>query len=161
MPFLEGIRVVDASQYLPGQYATMLLADLGAEVIRLERPGEGDPSRRDWPGAFYTSNRNKKSLAVNLKAPEGQAVLHRLIRTADVFLEGYRPGVAARLGADDGTLRGLNPALVYVSITGYGQSGPYRDVTGHDINYIAMAGLLDIPGDLEQPPVMPGVPVAD
>lgn len=149
---LDDITVVDLSPMMPGHFCSMILADLGAQVIKVERPGTGDYSRSSYPGTFESVNRNKQSLTLDLKHPRAREVLHRLVRDADVVLEGFRPGVVARLGADYETLRELKPDLVYCSLSGYGQDGPYRDLSGHDPNYLAVAGVLSLAGAPEGPP---------
>lgn len=138
-----GLRILDLTRLLPGPYCSLLFADLGAEVIKIEEPGLGDYARTNPPhwgetgvgAGFLMLNRNKKSLALNLKAEAGQGIFRRLVRTADVLLEGFRPGVMDRLGVGWEALRRENPGLVYCAISGYGQDGPYRDLVGHDINY--------------------------
>ncbi len=162
---LKGVRVLDLTRLLPGPYATLLLADLGAEVIKIEEPKVGDPVRWLPPfmgkksARFEALNRNKKSLTLDLKKPEGREIFLKLARRADVVIEGFRPGVAERLGVHYGRVREVNPEIIYCSLSGYGQTGPYRDHVGHDVNYIARAGLLSLTGRSE--PVIPGVPVAD
>lgn len=160
---LHNTRILDLTRLLPGAVATMLLHDLGAEIIKVEDPHTGDYARLmppliDGMGAFFrSSNAGKKSLAINLKSPQGQAILHRLVTTADVLIEGFRPGVTARLAADCDTLRAINPRLVYCSLSGWGQSGPYAPLSGHDLNYIARNGVLG--AGLQ--PATPGAQVAD
>ena len=160
---LHNTRILDLTRLLPGAVATMLLHDLGAEIIKVEDPHTGDYARLmppliDGMGAFFrSSNAGKKSLAINLKSPQGQAILHRLVTTADVLIEGFRPGVTARLAADYDTLRAINPRLVYCSLSGWGQSGPYAPLSGHDLNYIARNGVLG--AGLQ--PATPGAQVAD
>ncbi len=165
---LEGVRVVDLTSAMAGPFATMLLADLGAEVIKVEPP-EGDQSR-DWGPPFYgekysayfaSVNRGKKSVVVNLKNEDGRRVVYRLAERADVFLESFRPGTAARLGVDYQTLRKLNPRLIYCSISGFGQYGRYRDQPGYDLIALAMSGLMDLTGEPDGPPVKFAVPIAD
>lgn len=156
---LTGITVLDLSKLLPGPYCSMLMADLGARVIKVEPPG-GDPAR-ELDGMFDAVNRGKESICLDLKTQEGRDVVHGLAARADVVLEGFRPGVAARLHADYPTLCAINRRLVYCSISGYGQSGPYRDKPGHDYNYIGMAGMLGLDGAPERLPLRPGIPVAD
>ncbi|MGQ9594776.1 MAG: CaiB/BaiF CoA transferase family protein [Anaerolineae bacterium] len=147
-PFLEGVRVLDLTQLLPGPYCTMILGDLGADVIKVEPPSGGDPMRRapPWIGeesaAFLAVNRNKRSLAINLKRPEGREVLLRLAERVDVWVEGFRPGVTARLGLGPEDVRARNPHCIYASLSGYGQTGPYRTRPGHDINFAALSGML-------------------
>ncbi len=157
---LAGIRVVDFSLFVPGPFCASILADLGAEVIKVESPG-GDPGRSYIPVQFRTENRNKRSLAVNLKAPEAKAIVQRLAREADIALEGFRPGVAERLGIGAAALRQYNARLIYCSISGYGQSGPWRERPGHDVNYVAAAGALAYPGQWLQPPVRSSMAIAD
>jgi formyl-CoA transferase len=165
---LAGIRVVDMTSAMAGPFATMLLADLGAEVVKVEPP-EGDQSR-DWGPPFYgekyssyfaSINRGKKSVVVNLKSEGGRRVLYRLVERADVFLESFRPGTAAKLGVDYAALRGVNPRLIYCSISGFGQYGRYRDRPGYDLIALAMSGLMDLTGEPEGPPVKFAVPIAD
>lgn len=166
---LDGIRVLDLSRLLPGPYASLLLADLGAEVIKVEEPGLGDYARWNPPhygntgvGSTYIMlNRNKKSLALNLKSERGKEIFRRLVRHSDVVLESFRPGVMDRLGVGYAALKLLNPRLIYCAITGYGQDGPYKDHVGHDINYMGYAGALGITGERGRGPLMPGVQVAD
>ncbi len=165
----DGVRILDLSRLLPGPYCTLLFADLGAEVIKVEEPGLGDYARLTLPhwgesgiGAYFLLlNRNKKSVSLNLKTEGGKAVFRRLAGTADVLLESFRPGVMERLGLGWEALSGLNPRLVYCAISGYGQDGPYRDLVGHDINYMGYAGALSVTGPRDGPPLMPGVQVAD
>jgi crotonobetainyl-CoA:carnitine CoA-transferase CaiB-like acyl-CoA transferase len=164
---LEGVLVLDLTRLLPGPFATQLLRNLGAEVIKVEEPLVGDymravpPTVRGTSYPFLMVNRGKRSLAVDLKRPEGQEILHRLASRADVFVEQFRPGVTTRLGADYETLGGLNPRLVYCSFSGYGQTGPLRDLPGHDITFQAHAGILGVTADRSGKPVVPGVPIAD
>ena len=157
---LEGIRILETALQFPGPYCCMLLADLGANVLKVEKPGVGDPARH-LPHWFSPINRNKKSLTLNLKAPAGKEILYRLIESYDVFTEGSRPGVASRLGMDYGTLSRRNPRLIYCSISGYGQDGPYKDLPGHDLNYQAMAGMLQFFKDGEGHFIAPGTPLGD
>lgn len=157
---LDGIRVLDLSQLYPGPLCTMILADLGAEVIKVEPPGTGDHART-FRFLFNQINRNKKSVALNLKHPGAQEAFRRLARAADVVVEGFRPGTTARLGVDYETLRALNPRIIYCSISGFGQDGPYRDRPGHDINYMAMGGVLGLTRDKNGEPVVLGFEVAD
>ena len=159
-PPLEGVRIVSLAEQYPGPYATLLLADLGADVILVERPGAGDPARQ-FPAFFAALNRNKRSVALDLKTSEGRAALGALVREADVFLDGFRPGKLAAIGAGYEQLSALNPALVYVSITGYGLSGPYRERTGHDLSYQGLAGLLAEQADAGAAGPVPSLPIAD
>jgi crotonobetainyl-CoA:carnitine CoA-transferase CaiB-like acyl-CoA transferase len=143
---LSDMKVLEVAGLFPGPFATMALADLGADVVKVERPAGGDPVRGLIPGFFESLNRNKRSVTVNLKRERGREVLKKLAGWADVVVEGFRPGVAARIGADYETLRGANPALIYCSITGYGQGGPYKDLPGHDLNYLGVAGAAETGG---------------
>ncbi len=152
---LSRFRLLDLSRQLPGPFCSMLLADLGMDVLAVYAPT--DPMGMGIP----LLGRNKRSLTLNLKAPEGREIFHRLARDADVVLEGSRPGVAARLGVDYETLARLNPRLVYCSISGYGQDGPYRDRVGHDVNYLGFAGVIGLTGTAGGQPVIPGVQIAD
>lgn len=164
---LSGLRVLDLSAYMPGPFCTMLLADWGAEVIKVEPRLGGDPMRRGpdpvrHESAYFLGvNRNKKSLAVDLRKDEGHSIVMRLAATADAFVEGFRPGKAARLGLDYETLAEANPRLVYLSLSGYGQAGPWADRGGHDLNYLALAGVLSLLADHEGRPIEPGIPVGD
>jgi crotonobetainyl-CoA:carnitine CoA-transferase CaiB-like acyl-CoA transferase len=163
------MRVLDLSRLLPGPYCSRILADLGFEVIKVERPGGGDWSRYVPPvdpesgqSLFFGAvNRGKKSLTLNLKSDEGRAILLRLIGTADVLLESFRPGVMERLGLGYETLAQVHPRLVYCALSGYGADGPYRERAGHDLNYAGLTGLLDLTGLRKSPPSIPGAPVAD
>lgn len=152
---LTDCLVVELTTQLPGPYCAMLLADLGARVIKVEPPG-GDPLR-GFPPAFASVNRGKRNIVIDLKKDAGRAVMSRLIGRADVVLEGFRPGVAERLGVDYPAAKNLNPSVVYCAISGFGQDGPYRDRAGHDINYLAIGGLLGR-GD---PPAVPPVLISD
>ncbi len=159
-PF-AGIRVVEGALQYPGPYCGMLLAQLGAEVVKLETPGAGDAARH-LPGFFNSINCSKKSITLNLKTPQAREILHRLIPSFDVFTEGFRPGVGKRLGIDYPTLSGIHPGLVYCSITGYGQDGPYHHLPGHDLNYQAVSGMLD--GCFKDPVggyIQPGIALGD
>ncbi|MEU8221101.1 CoA transferase [Kribbella sp. NPDC048915] len=161
MTILDGYRVLDVSVAMAGPLAAMRLGDLGADVIKVE-PVNGEWQRHTAAGgavgnevnaSFLSLNRNKRSLAVDLKSDAGRLLLYDLVRTADVFLQNYRPGVAARLGVDYDTLRALKPDLVYVSISGYGESGPYADWPGQDLLVQAMSGALFSAGHPDEPPV--------
>jgi crotonobetainyl-CoA:carnitine CoA-transferase CaiB-like acyl-CoA transferase len=164
---LDGITVLDLTRLLPGAVATMMLGDFGADIIKIEEPGIGDPARQSragikQPGAYFlATNRNKRSIAINLKQPAGREIFLELAKRADVVVEGFRPGVMDRLGIGYEILKEINPRLVYCAITGYGQDGPYRGKAGHDINYISIAGLLGINGMKDGPPMIPGVQIAD
>jgi crotonobetainyl-CoA:carnitine CoA-transferase CaiB-like acyl-CoA transferase len=146
---LEGIRILDLTRLLPGAFATALLADLGADVLKVEQPGIGDPMRAYAPrvgdsSAFtWIADRNKRSIALNLRDPRGVEAIHRLAGEADVLIEGFRPGVADRLGVGYDALHAINPALVYCSLSGYGTGGPLEREAGHDLNYLGRAGVLD------------------
>ncbi len=153
---LSGTTVIDLSRLLPGPYCSMILADHGARVIAIE------DKRFLADGLFMNIiNRNKEHMSLNLKTEQGKEIFFRLIQKADVVMEGFRPGVVDRLGVDYKTVRGVNPRIVYCSITGYGQTGPYRDRVGHDANYLSYAGVLDLIGEPDRPPSIPGVQIAD
>lgn len=164
---LEGIRILDLSRMLPGPYCSMMLADLGAEVIKVEEPSVGDPTRRSRPmvnghsAPFNQVNRNKKSIAIDLKQAEGRELFLKLASTADCLLEQFRPGVVDRLGINYATVAELNSRIVYCSLTGFGQDGPHRERSGHDLNYLALSGVLGLTTDDAGRPVIPGVQVAD
>src|SRR5438270_13326952 len=157
---LAGIHVVDFSMFVPGPFASSMLADLGADVIKVEPP-RGDPGRSYVPVQFQTENRNKRSIALDLKSADAATVVEKLVKQAQVVVEGFRPGVAKRLGIDYETLRAHNGKLVYCSISGYGQTGPWRERPGHDVNYVAAAGGLAFPGQWRKPPARSSLPVAD
>jgi len=154
------VRVVDFSMFVPGPFASAILADLGAEVIKVEMP-KGDPGRAYVPVQFDTENRNKRSLALDLKRPEARAIVERLVRATDVVVEGFRPGVAKRLSIDFDTLKRIRENLVYCSISGYGQTGPWRERPGHDVNYVAAAGALAFPGQWLKAPSRSSLAIAD
>lgn len=185
---LSGIRVLDLTRLLPGGFCSQMLADFGAEVIKVEDTGPGDYIRYAPPlhearspeagaqespeaedpdegatrsGLFLSLNRGKRSIRLDLKSAAGREAFHRLTPTADVVLEGFRPGVAQRLGVDYETLHRINPALVYCSISGYGQDGPARDRAGHDINYLAATGMLAMTGQKDGPPIQPAGQIGD
>ncbi|MBN9684254.1 MULTISPECIES: CaiB/BaiF CoA transferase family protein [unclassified Corallococcus] len=164
---LAGLRVLDLSRLLPGPYATLVLADLGATVDTVEDPEVGDatrhmPPHREGEGAlYYGLHRNKRSLTLNLKTPEGRDALLRLVSRYDVLVESFRPGVMDKLGVGEAVLRQKNPRLIYCAISGYGQTGPDRLKAGHDLNYVARAGLLGYGGEAGGAPAFPGVQVAD
>jgi crotonobetainyl-CoA:carnitine CoA-transferase CaiB-like acyl-CoA transferase len=164
---LAGVRVLDLSRLLPGGFCTALLGDMGADVVKIEQPGRGDYMRWGDPkfgsesAASWTIDRNKRSVSLDLKHPDGVAALLDLARDAEVIVESFRPGVVDRLGVGYDAVRAVNPAIVYCSITGHGQDGPLRDAPGHDINYVGRAGLLDISGPADGLPAVPGVQVAD
>lgn len=168
MTALSGIRVIDASHVLAGPYCAMLLADMGADVVKLESPQGGDHSRHMAPklpagfsGAFVAVNRNKRGVAIDLKTESGRNTMHRLVGSADVLIENYRPGVAARLGMDYSTLRTINPRLVHCSISGFGQTGPYASRGGFDLIAQGMSGLMSVTGEPDGGPVKCGPPITD
>jgi len=167
MELLKGFRLLDLSRLLPGAYCSLLLADLGMEVLKVEDTEEGDYLRKigrigKRENAFFLSlNRNKKSMTLNLKTQEGKEIFYRLIKTHDIVLEGFRPGVMDRLGVGFEELRKRNPRVILCSLSGYGQDGPYRERSGHDINYIGLAGILDLTGKRNGSPAVPGVQIAD
>lgn len=165
---LSGIRVVDLSRILAGPYCTMLLADYGAEVIKIEQPGRGDGTRQWGPpwlageSAYFLSvNRNKKSLTLNLKSEQGQAILKELCQDADVLIENFKPGTMKRMGLDYETVSQDNPGLIYCSISGYGQTGPYRDRPGYDFMIQAQGGIMSVTGPAEGEPHKVGVAIVD
>jgi alpha-methylacyl-CoA racemase len=169
---LEGIRVLDLSRLLPGGFCSLLLADFGAEVLKVEDTGAGDYIR--WAPPYYEGaeqsarsalflslNRNKRSVRIDLKQERGRELLLRLVRDYDVVLESFRPGVLDRLGVGYERMREVNPGIVYCAITGYGQSGPKRDASGHDMNYLGLIGLLGLTGEGGGPPVQSAGQIAD
>jgi crotonobetainyl-CoA:carnitine CoA-transferase CaiB-like acyl-CoA transferase len=169
---LQGLRVLDLTRLLPGPVATLRLAEMGADVLKIEPPGAGDASRvmmqsavdevAARPGAFYRLvNRGKRETRLDLKTESGRAVLLALARDADVLVESFRPGVMDRLGLGYEALRQINPNLVYCAITGYGTTGPFAGHPGHDINYLAYAGVLDQLATREGVPVLPNIQIAD
>ncbi|MFO7927591.1 MAG: CaiB/BaiF CoA transferase family protein [Halobacteriota archaeon] len=165
---LEGVRVLDLTRLLPGPYATQLLGDLGADVIKIEEPRMGDYYREEEPKLadgnsriFAMLNRNKRSLALDLKDERGHEAFMQLAETADVIVEGFRPGVVGRLNIDYESVSERNESIVYCSLSGYGQNGPYEQWAGHDVNYIGIGGLLHMTGEPDEDPVIPGMPVAD
>lgn len=164
---LENMKVLDLTRLLPGGYATMILADLGAQVLKIEDMGAGDYMRELGPqvggtGIWYHAiNRNKRSMRLNLKSPAGREIFLRLVKEYDVLVESFRPGVMERLGLSYRELVQINPRLVYCSLTGFGQDGPHSQRPCHDINCLALAGALALTGQRDGPPVPPGVQVAD
>jgi len=169
---LEGVRVLDLSRLLPGPFCSLLLADFGADVLKVEDTGMGDYLRWSPPmvegvedsaasALFLALNRNKRSVRVNLKDARGREVLFALVRASDVVLESFRPGVLDRLGCGYAALQEVNPAIVYCAISGYGQDSSLRDRPGHDLNYLALAGLLGLTGDADGAPVQPAGQIAD
>jgi crotonobetainyl-CoA:carnitine CoA-transferase CaiB-like acyl-CoA transferase len=166
-PPLTGFRVLELANLMAGPFCGLVLADLGADVVKIENPQGGDfsratpPSVRGVSAGFLALNRNKRSLALDLKAPAGREVFLRLARRADVVLENFRPGTVRDLGIDYQTLREVNPRLVYCSVSGYGQTGPYSQRAGLDLIMQGMSGIMSVTGEPGRPPVKVGVPVAD
>ncbi|MBE0605067.1 MAG: CoA transferase, partial [Deltaproteobacteria bacterium] len=166
MTLLSGVRVLDLSLQLPGPFCTMMMADYGADVVKIDEPSPRarNPFAAQDPGTGPLDrylNRGKKSVTLNLKSAEGQEIFRKMAATADVVVEGFRPGVVKRLGVDYETLSAANPGLVYCSISGYGQTGPMRDVAGHDVNYLSYAGVLGLSGRPEEPPTLLPVQLGD
>ncbi|HCZ14055.1 MAG TPA: carnitine dehydratase [Candidatus Accumulibacter sp.] len=165
-PPLAGLRVLDLTRLLPGPLATMHLADLGADVIKIEEPGGGDYARtagavHGGVSYFEMVNRNKRSLTLDLKQPAGVEAFMRLAASAEVVVEGFRPGVVDKLGVGYRAVSSINPRVVYCAITGYGQDGPYRDRAGHDLNYLGYSGLLDQIGVAGGAPAVPNFQIGD
>ncbi len=164
---LDGLKVLDLTRLLPGAFATQLLADMGADVVKIEQPGTGDynrgfaPIAKEESGSFLLLNRNKRSVTLNLKAEEGKDILRALVGEADILIEGFRPGVMDRLGLSYESLRAINPGLIYCAISGYGQTGPWKLRPGHDLNYLAEAGALQLFGKAGEGPIVPGMSIAD
>jgi crotonobetainyl-CoA:carnitine CoA-transferase CaiB-like acyl-CoA transferase len=165
MGALDGIRVLDFSRYGPGRHCTMFLADFGAEVITIEMPRNNADLPTvftdDQSSRYLALNRNKKSLALNLRVPGGKEVIYQLVRKVDVVTEGFRPGTMKKLGLDYNTLKKLNPHLIYCSLSGYGQDGPYSLRPGHDVNYLGFSGILDSTRGKDGNPVLIGTQIAD
>lgn len=167
MSIFSGVKILDLSSYFPGSLCTQLLADYGAEVIKIEEPIVGDSTRIMEPfisgigSRHLIINRNKKSIGINLKDQKGKEIFKKLAKTADVILEGFRPGVMKRLGLDYDEISKINSQIIYCSITGYGQTGPYNKVAGHDLNYIGISGVLDMTGEKNEKPSIPGTQIAD
>ena len=164
---LQGIRVLDLSRLLPGPFLTMVLSDMGADVIKIEAPGMGDylrelpPSRGRMSGRFLAVNRDKRSVVLDLKRDAGREALLRMVESSDVVVESFRPGVMEKLGISFPTLKERNEKIVLCSLSGYGQDGPYQKRAGHDLNYIALAGVLAMGGEKRGKPVLPGTQIAD
>jgi len=164
---LSDITVLDLSMLLPGPFCSMIMADFGARVIKIERPGSGDLMRDYVPrypvysGHFAILNRNKESLTLNFKSEDGRSIFYKLVERSDVLIEGFRPGVMERLGFGYEALSRINEGLIYCSISGFGQETPYRDLAGHDLNYIGLNGILDLTGNPNGAPVVPGILVGD
>ncbi|MGQ9509817.1 MAG: CaiB/BaiF CoA transferase family protein [Thermodesulfobacteriota bacterium] len=167
LQLLSGFKLLDLSRLLPGPFCSLLLADLGMEVLKIEEPTQGDymrkmgPIKKEDSVYFLSLNRNKKSMTLNLKKKEGKEIFFRLIEIYDIILEGFRPGVMERLGLGYKELKKRNPRIILCSLTGYGQDGPYRERSGHDINYLGLAGILEMTGPKDGDPIIPGVQVAD
>lgn len=164
---LEGLKVLDLTRLLPGAFCSLLLADYGAEVTKIEQPGAGDYNRAFPPlnvkesGSFLLLNRNKKSVTLDLKSQRGKEIFLRMIDDADIVLEGFRPGVMDRLELQYEKLAERNPRIIYCAISGYGQDGPMREVSGHDLNYMALTGALQLFGQAGGSPIVPGLSIAD
>jgi crotonobetainyl-CoA:carnitine CoA-transferase CaiB-like acyl-CoA transferase len=164
---LASVKVIDLTRLLPGAFCSQILADLGAAVIKVEEPGKGDynrtlpPIARVESGSFLLLNRNKQSITLNLKSPAGKKILQELAAQSDVLIEGFRPGVMERLGLSFDALKQINPGLIYCAISGYGQDGPYRGLPGHDLNYLAVCGALQLFGKAGEGPIVPGLSIAD
>lgn len=164
---LTGIKVLDLSRLLPGPLCTMHLADLGAEVIKVEDTGQGDymryipPLAHNYSYLYTILNRNKRAISVDFRTQEGRAILYRLVESADVWVESYRAGVMKKMGLDYDTLKEINPKLLYCSITGYGQSGKYAHLAGHDLNFCALTGILDQIGVADAPPALYNFQIGD
>jgi len=164
---LTGQKMLDLSRLLPGPYCSLLLADLGMEVLKVEDLEQGDymrkmgPIRKKDSAYFLSINRNKKSIALNLKMEEGKEIFYKLIESYDIVLESFRPGVMDRLGIGYQALKKRHPRVIFCSLSGYGQNGPYRERSGHDINYIGLGGVLELIGEKNEAPVVPGVQIAD
>jgi len=164
---LDGLRILDLSRLMPGPLCTMILGDLGADVIKVEQPEIGDYARSappfigDTGSAFLMLNRNKRSITLNLKNAEAQEILRRLATKADVFVESYQPGVAERLSVGYPAISQVNERIIYCSISGFGQTGPYRDLVGHDLTYTAYSGAIGATGLKGGPPVIPAIQVSD
>ncbi len=165
---LSGVKVLDLSRVMAGPYATMLLADYGADVIKIEEPGKGDETRYWYPPTiegesayFLSANRNKRSLTLNMKTREGLEIFFKLVRESDVLIENFRPSVTEKLGIDYDHVSKVNRRIVYCSISGFGHSGPYRDLPGYDLIVFAMGGIMSFTGEEGRPPVRVSVPLAD
>ena len=157
MGVLDGIKILELARVPPAELPGMMLADMGADVLKIETPEPGRPADEDWVRrTIHTfTNRNKRSMTLNMKSAEGQEIFARLAAGADVIVEGFRPGVMKRLGADYETLGRRNARLVYCSLSGFGQDGPYRDYPAHDMNYLSLAGVLNLIGEPGRKPVIP------
>jgi len=164
---LEGVKILDLSRYLPGPFCTQMLADFGAEVIKIEDPKGGDLMRHVPPliegesAGFYSVNRNKKSITLDLKKEEGKAIFRRLVAGSDIVVDQFRPGVMDKMGLGYEQLRELNEGIIYCAITGYGLDGPLRDAAGHDLNYLSLAGVTGLNGTYRSMPAICGMQIAD
>ena len=164
---LAGVRVLDLSRLLPGPFCSQILADFGAEVLKIEDPQAGDyirwmpPLLDENSALYYSVNRGKQSMKLNLKAEAGREIFNRLIPQYDILLESFRPGVMDKLGLGYDKLKEINPRLIYCAITGYGQTGPYRDIAGHDLNFLNLAGISSLIGPRNETPDIPGIQIAD
>jgi formyl-CoA transferase len=166
---LAGLRVIDLTQVMSGPFCTMMLADLGADVIKIENPDGGDQTRKSWgysvtgedSRAFLSLNRNKRSIVLDLKSDSDREQLLELVRTADIVIENFRPGVTSKLGVDYETMRGVNPKIIYASISGFGQTGPYANYPGYDLIAQAMTGVMSVMGEPGRPPIKSALPIAD
>jgi alpha-methylacyl-CoA racemase len=149
MGVLDGIKILELARVPPAEMPAMIMADMGAEVLKIDSPDPERPTGDEWVRRTIHSftNRNKRSMTLNMKSPDGQAIFRKLAASADVIVEGFRPGVMKRLGADYESLRASNPRLIYCSLSGFGQDGPYRDYPAHDMNYLSLAGVLGLIGD--------------
>lgn len=165
---LKGLRVIDLTKDFAGPFCTMILSDLGAEVIKIEKPEIGDETRTWGPPFvdglsyyFLSINRGKKSIVLDLKKPTSQKIVRQLVQDSDVLIESFRPGTLARYELDYKNLRRVNKAIIYCSITGFGQTGPYRNLPGYDITAFAMSGIMSTTGEKNRPPIRVSIPVAD
>ncbi|MEL7566926.1 MAG: CoA transferase [Dehalobacterium sp.] len=168
MKCLDGIKVIDMTQFLSASYCTQILGDLGADVIKIERPGQGEVYRSYGPKfvngestSFLALNRNKRSLTLNIKKPEAQKILYRLAKKADVVVENFRPGTLKKYSFDFLSLQAINPRLIYCSVSGFGQTGPYAKKGGFDLTAQAMSGLMHVTGERNGPTVKVGYPITD
>ncbi len=153
---LSGLTILDLSRLLPGPFCSMILADHGARVIAIE-----DKHYAVEAGGNSTVLRNKEHITLNLKSDKGREIFFKMAENADIVLEGFRPGVTSRLGVDYDAVKKVNPKIIYCSISGYGQTGPYQNTAGHDVNYLSVAGVLDLIGEKDHPPSIPGIQIAD
>ena len=164
---LEGLRILDLSRYLPGSFASLCFADFGAEVIMIEDPKQGEPGRKNAPyikgisARHLLLQRNKKSMSLDIRSNEGKEIFSKLLATADVVIENFKPGYLTRIGLDYTAASKINPRIIYCSLSGFGQYGERNQIAGHDINYIALAGVMGLSGSADTPPPLPGVQLAD